>query len=81
MKYVSPEKAEEERLKKLARQKKYEKESRYAAKNKYLEKSTKAFCLRFMSESDADVIAKINSVPNKADYIRKLIRADLEKDK
>lgn len=81
MKYVSPEKAEEERLKKLARQKKYEKESGYAAKNKYLEKNTKAFCFRFMSESDADVIAKINSVPNKADYIRKLIRADLEKNK
>lgn len=81
MKYVSPEEAEKARLKKLERQKKYEKESGYAAKMKYQEKNTKAYCLRFMVVSDADIIEKINSVPNKNDYIRNLIRADIAKEK
>ena len=30
--------------------------------------------------SDIDIIEKLNSVPNKVDYIRQLIRADINKN-
>ena len=35
--------------------------------------------LRFHNQSDQDVIEKLNSVKNKTDYIRQLIRADIQK--
>lgn len=36
--------------------------------------------IRFYNATDADVIEKLKSVPNKADYIRQLIRADINKN-
>lgn len=36
---------------------------------------------RFRKTSDSDIIEKLNSVPNKADYLRKLIRDDIAKTK
>ena len=36
---------------------------------------------RFRKTSDSDVIEKLNSVSNKADYLRKLIRDDIAKTK
>lgn len=35
--------------------------------------------LRFHNQSDQDVIEKLKSVENKTDYIRQLIRADIQK--
>jgi len=32
---------------------------------------------RFFVKGDADVLEKLSSVPNKTDYIRSLIRADI----
>lgn len=36
--------------------------------------------IRFFSKGDADVIEKLGSVPNKADYIRQLIREDIARN-
>lgn len=41
-------------------------------------KNTTRTVLRWMNSSDADIIAKLQSEPNRTDYIRKLIRADIE---
>lgn len=41
--------------------------------------NTTTMMIRWMNVSDADIIAKLQTVPNRADYIRKLIRADIEK--
>ena len=37
--------------------------------------------VRFRKTSDSDVIEKLNSVPNKADYIRQLVLDDIAKTK
>lgn len=58
---------------------KYSKETGYAAQNKY-KKQTKSFLLQLNKESDREVIEKLESVPNKIDYIRKLIQADIGMD-
>lgn len=31
------------------------------------------------AERDSDILEKLNSIPNKADYIRQLIREDIKK--
>lgn len=36
--------------------------------------------VRFHNINDADIIEKLNSVPSKNDYIRQLIRADINKN-
>lgn len=41
--------------------------------------NTTTTIIRWMNKGDADIIEKLQSVPNKADYIRQLIRADIEK--
>lgn len=43
-------------------------------------KCTKQYQVRYAKSTNADVIAKLDSVPNRADYIRQLIRADIEKN-
>ena len=47
--------------------------------DRWLAKNSVKLTIRFMAESDKDVIERLNSVPNKTDYLRKLIRADIEK--
>lgn len=47
--------------------------------NQWRKKHTKMISIRFNVETDADVLNKIASVSNKADYIRKLVRSDMEK--
>ena len=37
----------------------------------------KAISIRFDISDDADILQKLGSVPNKTDYLRKLIRADI----
>ena len=48
-----------------------------AAQEKWRKEKMKGVSIRRNIESDADVISKLESVPNKADYIRRLIRADI----
>lgn len=52
-------------------------EAHKKAQKKYDEKSTTKIVLRYNVKTDADVIRKLTSVPNKQAYIKKLIRDDL----
>ena len=46
---------------------------------KYDAANTKKVMLKFNVRTDADILAKLDSVPAKQTYIKQLIRADLEK--
>lgn len=41
--------------------------------------NSKVYRLKVMIRTEQDIIAKLDSVPNKAGYIKALIRADIEK--
>lgn len=43
--------------------------------------NTRHYGFKFNNNTDADIIAKLDSVPNRQNYIKELIRADLEKEK
>lgn len=51
--------------------KKYTPQERYAAKYK------KQFKIDCFTSTEQDIIDKLNSVPNRAGYIKQLIRADI----
>ena len=50
------------------------------ATNKYHKEKTTTISVRFHNINDLEVINKLNSVPNKTDYIRQLILADINKN-
>ncbi|MCD7722679.1 MAG: hypothetical protein LUH82_01830 [Clostridiales bacterium] len=50
-------------------------QERYAAKYK------KQYSLPCFTTTEQDIIDRLESVPNKAGYIKKLIRADIEAEK
>ena len=43
--------------------------------------NSKVYRLKVMTRTEQDIIRKLDSVPNKAGYIKQLIRADIAKDK
>ena len=43
--------------------------------------NSKRYTLKVMTRTEADIIAKLDSVPNKAGYIKELIRRDIENSK
>lgn len=47
------------------------------AKARY-DKTTKALVLRFRRGADADIVERLESVPQKTEYLRKLIRQDIK---
>lgn len=49
------------------------------SKQLYDRDETKVFTFRVVKNTEADIIEKLESVPNKAGYIKSLIRADIEK--
>lgn len=49
------------------------------ASAKYDAANTKKITFKFNLNTDADILAKLDSVPNKAGYIKALIRADMNK--
>lgn len=54
-------------------------EAQRAACRRYYErtkKDYKAYMLRFSRTSDADIIEKLEQVPNKTEYIRSIIRGN-----
>ncbi|MBQ6413005.1 MAG: hypothetical protein IJI19_05970 [Ruminococcus sp.] len=53
-------------------------ESRLRAIAKYDAANTKGFYLKLNRKHDADIIAKLASVPAKQTYIKELIRRDIE---
>lgn len=48
------------------------------AQKKYAKEKTRSICIRLNRETDADVLDKLDAVTNKADYIRELVRKDME---
>ena len=59
-------------------QREYEKRTGYAAQNKYHKENTKSFVIRMMINTEQDIIDWLEKQPNKAGYIKALIRADME---
>lgn len=56
-----------------------EKDDKYKAQKKYQLEKQKQYQFRFTRSTDADIIEKLDSVPNRLGYIRELIRKDLQK--
>ena len=57
------------------------KEIKKEPKSEYYARTAKAFKLQLRKKDDADVIEKLNSVSAKTDYVRNLIRKDIEESK
>lgn len=51
------------------------------ASEKYNKQNTKQYAFRFNVKTDAAIIARLDSVPNKSDYVRQLILKDIENDR
>lgn len=68
---------EEARLRKNERQREYAKRTGYAASAKYNKERGKSVALRLFTPQDDDIINKLESVGNKAGYIKELIRKDI----
>lgn len=56
------------------------KQRKYAANRKYDQEHTKVYTIKVVDTTERDIICKLDSVPNKAGYIKKLIRQDIQKD-
>ncbi len=52
-----------------------------ARQMKYAKESVKVYRLSLNVRTDADIIAKLDSLPSKQGYIKQLIRADMDKQK
>ena len=55
--------------------------TKYAAQYKYEQANQKKVTFKFHLKYDADILEKLNSVPNKLQYLKNLIRADIEREK
>lgn len=62
-------------------QREYAKKTDYAAQKKYNAENLKRLNVQFNINTDEDIIAKLDSVDNKAAYIKQLIRNDILKEK
>jgi hypothetical protein len=56
-------------------------EARIRANNKYAKNNVSQVCLKYVTKNNQEILDKLNSVPNKADYVRQLILKDLEREK
>ena len=52
----------------------------YEVNKRYHDKAMKQYTIRFHRTSDSDVISAIDSSCNKTDFIRRCIRASVEKE-
>ena len=50
-------------------------------RNEWRKENTRCINVRFNIENDNDILSMLDSVPNKADYIRRLIRQDISSKK
>lgn len=60
------------------------KEARLRAQNKYDEvhkDEYKNYHIKLNKKADAEIIFRLDTVPNRTEYIRELIRKDIEGDK
>ena len=72
---------EESRQRKNTRQQEYERKTGYAAHQKYEKNNIKRIALALVKNTDADIIDFLETMPNKAGYIKQLIREDIERRK
>lgn len=72
--------AEEARERKNARQREYAKRTGYAANNKYHRTGTTSISIRMINNTDSDIIEWLENQPNKAGYIKQLIRDDIQRN-
>lgn len=56
-------------------------EAKIRANNKYASKNVSQVCLKYVTKNNQEILEKLNSAPNKADYVRQLILQDLEREK
>lgn len=49
--------------------------------DRYHKAHTTSIAIRFMNRTESDLLRKLESVPNKAGYIKQLIRADIANSK
>ena len=56
-------------------------EAKIRANNKSNKINTKMICLRLSYNTDADIIKKLDEVESKMEYIKKLIRKDMQAQK
>lgn len=54
-----------------------ETEAQKRAREKYEAKATVQFKMKLNKKTDADILAKLDNVPNKQGYVKSLIRADI----
>lgn len=66
-------------MEKKGYQKAYDERTGRAAQKKYQAEKCKQYLFRFTKTTDADIIEKLDSVPNRLGYIKELIRKDLQK--
>lgn len=70
---------EEARERKNARQREYSKKTGYAAQRAYNKARAKQIIFSLYTPKDDKVLAWLNQQPNKAGYIKQLIKEDMEK--
>lgn len=58
-----------------------QKESTIRAVNKFNKEKTKSVQVRLNMNTDADILAKLDSVESKMGYIKRLIREDITRNK
>lgn len=56
-----------------------EKQEQYKAINDWKRKNVKRTCFELRNDADADLIAWLDQQPKKNEYIRSLIRQDMER--
>lgn len=56
-------------------------EKKETPQDRYHKAHTVSIAIRLMKNTEQDIIQKLDSVPNKAGYIKRLIRADIAKGK
>ncbi len=62
----------------MSEKKKYT--SSYLAHDRYDKENTKPVKFKFNKKTDADIIAKLQSEPNKQGYVKRLIREDIARN-
>lgn len=73
--------AEEARERKNQRQREYSKATNYASQKDYNKQHGKNINFRVFTPQDDDIIEFLETIPNKAGYMKDLIRADITRRK
>lgn len=55
-------------------------ESQKKADKKYIKNKTTMLVVKLFNSTDLDIISKLQAVPNKSGYIKKLVRKDIEEN-